>query len=97
MKTVDCPGWVIGVIGDLYAVVKSSTIREGLSAVTIYITSLTNTQEKHRELDLPSTKANDVSAILWACGWLDGRVAITKEYGQYIDFYTASGQHTRKC
>ena len=91
VKTVGCPGFVIGVIGELYAVVKSTTIREGLSAVTIYITSLTNSQEIHHELKLPHPRVEDAGALLWACGWPDGHVAITKSAGQYIDFYSASG------
>ena len=93
MKTLDSPGWVIGVISDLYAVVKSIIKREGHSAATVYITSLANTQEIHHELKLPSPKAKDVSAILRACGSLDGRVAITKDYGQYIDFYSTCGHN----
>ena len=96
IKTLSCPGAVIGVIGDLYAIVKSITTRQGLPVVTIYITSLTNPQQIHHELESPHPKAYDVDAVLCVCGWLDGRVAITQRGGQYVDFYSITGNHIQR-
>ena len=88
--TLSCPGWVIGVIGDHYAVVKS---RPG---TTVAITSFPNTQEIHHELKLPHPKAYD-DANLFACGWPDGRVAIAKKGGRYTDFYSTAGHHIQRA
>ena len=94
IKTLSCPGWVKYIIGELYAVVRSITAREGLPVVTIYIRSLTNLQEIHHKLESP--KAYDVDAALAACGWLDGRVAITQNEEQYADFYSITGHHIQR-
>ena len=96
IETHNCPGWVIGVIGELYAVVRSITIRQCLPIVTIYITSLTNPQEMHHELESPHPKAYDENSHLHACGWLDGRVVIIQREGQYADFYSITGNHIQR-
>ena len=97
IKTLSCPGWVIEVIGELYAVVESITTHQGLSVVTMYITSLTNLQEIHHELESPHPKAYDAGALLIARGCLDGCVVIIQMKGQFVDFYSVTGNHIQRA
>ena len=90
----NCPGIIIGVMGDLYAVVASRTTREGATTVTIYLTLLSNTQEIHQELESPRPTAYDEDSHLMACGWLDGHVAIRDR--QSIDFYSPTSHHIQR-
>ena len=98
IKTHRCPGWIVEVIGELYAIVKSITTKlcNGVPVVTINKTSLTNFQEIHHELESPHPKAYDVDAVLFVCGWLDGRIAITQKEGRYADFYSITGRHIQR-
>ena len=97
IKTVRSLGYVIGLISDSYALVMKPFItHQGLPAATVCITPFPNPQEIHHEVELPHPKAYDVNDNLLACGLLDHRVAVTKKFGPYVDFYNTVGHHIRR-